>query len=185
MAHLLMSRQRPLGLAGTKPFSEPKILRANAREVLRMVARTVKLVMLGIALAMLIGAVQKVQSEAPKDPLAEWAYPKAKEGKEGTRNPPLVWTTYKTPDAFEKVWEFYWQKIVKGAPVSLPPKVKSGTLYSTMGKEKSVCAHFYDDNPAGKLGVFVIREEKRTVSITILQRAKKKETTIVVVLDQR
>ena len=141
--------------------------------------------MLGVTLTVLAMTVHQVRSGAPQDLLAEWAYPKAKRGVEGTNQPPLVWTKFTTTDAFERVWEFYWGKMVKGASISLPPNVKSGTHYAGTEKEKIVGAYFRDDSPAGKLGVFVIREEKRTVSVTIMQRAKEKLTTIILAIDQR
>jgi len=76
---------------------------------------------------------------------------------------------------------------VKGAPVGLSPEVKSGTFYGKAPdpKEHIICAHYRDDDPAAKFGVFVIREHQRTISITVVRRAKEKETTIIVVLDQR
>ncbi len=150
-----------------------------------MMVKGVKLLMLGVALTMLAVTVQQVRSGAPQDPLAEWAYPKAKRGMEGTNQPPLVWSKFTTTDPFEKVWDFYWQKVVKGAPMSLPPSAKSGTLYSGPPKDQTVCAHFRDDNPDAKVGVFVVREKNRTISITILRRAKEKETIIIVAVDKR
>ncbi|GBC99479.1 hypothetical protein HRbin17_02004 [bacterium HR17] len=149
-----------------------------------MMAKVAKSVMLGVALTVMAVMMQRVWSGAPQDPLAEWAYPKAKRGAEGTNQPPLLWTKLTTTDPFEKVWEFYWKKVSRGMTTGLP-KIKSGTFYAGTEKEKIVSAYFGDDNPAGKLGVFVIREEKRTVSVTIMQRAKEKVTTIIVAVDQR
>jgi len=146
---------------------------------------TLKLAASVVVFAALIGLVGMLQSGAPADPLKEWAYPKAKRGVEGTSQPPLVWAKFTTTDAFEKVWDFYWQKVTKGAPVKLPPSVKSGTLYSGPPTEQTICAHFIDENPTAKVGVFVVREKQWTVSITIIRRAKEKETTIIVVVDQR
>ncbi len=138
-------------------------------------------VLLGLTV-MLVGQVKP-----PKDPLAEWAYPKAKRGKEGTTQPPLVWTTFTTLDSFEKVWDFYWGKVTRGAPVKPAPGAMSGTLYSGPPdpKQQVICAHFHNVSPAGKLGIFVIREFNRTVSVTITQRAKERQTLIVVAVDQR
>lgn len=78
--------------------------------------------------------------------------------------------------------------MTKGAATSLPSEVKSGTFYggpSGDPKQHIICAHYRDDNPTAKIGVFVVREHQKTVSVTIVRRAKEKETTIIVVLDQR
>jgi len=151
---------------------------------------TIKLAVSVVVVVAVIGLVQVLQSGAPADPLKEWSYPKAKRGLEGTSQPPLVWAKFTTTDAFEKVWEFYWQKVTEGAPVKLPPSIKrpsinSGTLYSGAPPEQKTRAYFRDDNPTARVGVFVIREKQRTISITIVRRAKEKETMIVVALDLR
>ncbi|MCX7969205.1 MAG: hypothetical protein N3B10_12085 [Armatimonadetes bacterium] len=150
-----------------------------------MFARAVKALSLACLLAIVVFAVKQVQSGAVFEPLKEWAYPKAKWGGEGTSQPPLIWARFTTTDAFEKVWEFYWQKVVKGVPISLPPNVKSGTLYAGPPQEQVICAHFRDDKPDAEIGFLVLREKKRTVSVTILRRSKEKETTILVAVDQR
>jgi hypothetical protein len=160
----------------------------NEKEVSEMLKGVAKLVLFGVVVTIAVVALVSGQVKKPNDPLADWAYPKAKRGLEGTNRPPLIWTKFTTTDSFEKVWDFYWQKVVKGAPVSLPPGVKSGTFYggpSGDPKQQVVCAHYRDENPAAKVGVFVIREHQRTVSVTIVRRAKERETTIIVVLDQR
>ena len=56
-------------------------------EVLTMVKGTIKLTMVVVVLAALIGSVKMLQSGAPSDPLKEWSYPKANRGVE--RTPPL------------------------------------------------------------------------------------------------
>ncbi|MCS7265013.1 MAG: hypothetical protein NZ805_09300 [Armatimonadetes bacterium] len=151
-----------------------------------MFARAVKALSLACLLAIVVFAVKNVQSGAPFDLLKEWAYPKAKQGKEGTNQPPLVWARFTTTDAFEKVWEFYIKKVTPlGGQLATPPKVKSGTVYSGEPPDVTICAYFYDDNPMGKLGTFVIRKPKTTISVTILRREKAKETTILVAVDQR
>lgn len=143
------------------------------------------LVLLGLAV-LLAG-----QAQPPKDPLIEWAYPKAKRGKKGTNQPPLAWTTFTTNDEFEKVWEFYRRKTTASFPGmggSEPPKqpsLRSGTLYMRGPFGTKICAQLYDISPARKLGVFVLREEARTVSITIVQGAKEKQVFIMVAVDQR
>ena len=147
-----------------------------------------KLAVLIVTFVALICSVKVLQSGAPSDPLKEWAYPKVKRGVEGTNQPPLVWAKFTTTDAFEKVWDFYWRKVTHGAPVKLPPHVKSGTLYcgpAVSPAEHTICAHFTDENPTAKLGVFVVRRKQQTVSITIIRRAKEKVTTIIVAVDQR
>jgi len=146
-----------------------------------------KSVLLGVAVTVVAVALISGQVKKPPDPLAEWAYPKAKRGLEGTDRPPLIWTKFTTTDPFDKVWDFYWQKVTKGAPVGLPSEVKSGTFYGGPPdpKKQVICAHYRDENPAAKFGVFVIREHQRTVSITIVRRSGEKETNIIVVLDQR
>lgn len=149
-----------------------------------MIGRAVKALGMACLLATVVAYAQKVEMKAPPDPLKEWSYPKAKREDVATR-PPLVWAKFTTTDAFEKVWDFYWQKVAKGAPISLPPNVKSGTLYSGPPNEQIICAHFRDEKPDAKTGVFVLREKNRTVSVTIIQRAKDKETTVIVAVDQR
>jgi len=152
--------------------------------MLKVVAKSV---LLGVAITVVAVAFVSGQVKKPPDPLAEWAYPKAKRGLEGTDRPPLIWTKFTTTDPFDKVWDFYWQKVTKGAPVGLPSEVKSGTFYGGPPdpKKQVICAHYRDENPAAKFGVFVIREHQRTVSITIVRRSGEKETNIIVVLDQR
>jgi hypothetical protein len=58
--------------------------------------------MLGIVLTVIAVTVQQVRSGAPQNPLAEWAYPKAKQGVEGTNQPPLVWTKFTTTLAVDQ-----------------------------------------------------------------------------------
>jgi hypothetical protein len=159
----------------------------NEKEVSEMLKEVAKLVLFGITVTVFAVALVSGQVKKQPDLLADWAYPKAKRGLEGTSRPPLIWTKFTTTDPFEKVWEFYWQKVTRGAPISLPSEVKSGTLYGGPPdpKKQTVCAHYRDENPAAKFGVFVIREHQRTVSVTIVRRAKERETTIIVVLDQR
>jgi hypothetical protein len=146
---------------------------------------TLKLAVSVFVLVAGVGSVKMLQSSAPADPLKEWSYPKAKRGLEGISQPPLVWAKFTTTDAFEKVWKFYWQKVTEGAPVKLPPSIKSRTLYSEAPPEQKICAHFRDDNPTARMGVFVIREKQQTISITIVRRAEEKETVIVAALDLR
>ena len=144
-----------------------------------MIGRIVKAVMLTCLLAIVVIAVQKIQSEVSQAPLKEWAYPKAEKGKEGTDQPPLIWAKFTTTDPFEKVLKFYLQKI---SPIGSPlerllersPKVKSVTVYSGRPPDVTISAYFYDDNPLGKLGVCVTRQPNKTISITIFQRAKEK-----------
>lgn len=146
---------------------------------------TITLAVSVVVVVAMIGSAKVLQSGALTDPLKEWSYPKAKRGLEGTSQPPLVWAKFTTTEAFEKVWDFYWRKVTEGAPMKLPPSTKSGTLYSGAPPEQKTCAYFRDDNPTARVGVFVIREKQRTISITIVRRAKEKETMIVVALDLR
>jgi len=157
--------------------------------VFGMFARLIKIAALICVAVATVGVAQKAQPKAPSDPLNEWAYPKAKRSAPGSNQPPLLWTRFTTTDAFEKVWEFYLRKVTAGLPMGIPsPTTRGGGTFYFGGsspQEAKVCAQFRDDNPTAKVGVFVIREKERTISVTIFRRAKEKETNIIVAVDQR
>ncbi len=151
-----------------------------------MLKGVVKSVLLGVAVTVVAVALISGQVKKPPDPLADWVYPKAKRGLDGTDQPPLIWAKFTATDAFEKVWDFYWHKSARGIPQP-KPNVRSGTIHygAPTSPEHIICAYFRDHNPKAKFGVFAIREKQRTVSVTIFQRSGEKETTIILVLDQR
>ena len=96
--------------------------------MLKVVAKSV---LLGVAVTVVAFAFVSGQVKKPPDPLAEWAYPKAKRGLEGTDQPPLIWAKLTTKDAFEKVWDFYWQKIARGIPQPKPNGGADDALWGT------------------------------------------------------
>jgi len=141
-----------------------------------------KLVLLGVAV--MVVAFVSGQVKKPPDPLADWAYPKAKQELGETWERPLPWAVFTTTDPFEKVWEFYWQK--KITKWGMPIKLQSGAslhtaITSPTGQESISLAYVYD--PKSKTGVLVIWREKETTHITITQQGK--QTKIVVIVDMR
>lgn len=149
------------------------MLRVVAKSVLFGVAITV------VAVTFVVGQVKK-----PPDPLAEWAYPKAKQEMGETWERPLPWAVFTTTDPFEKVWEFYWQKKITNWGMPIKPQAGASlhtAITSPKGQESISFTYVYD--PKGKTGVLVIRREKATTHITITQQGK--QTKIVVIMDMR
>jgi hypothetical protein len=56
----------------------------NEKEVSEMLKEVAKLVLFGVAVTIAVVALVSGQVKKPNDPLADWAYPKAKRGLEGT-----------------------------------------------------------------------------------------------------
>jgi len=70
----------------------------NEKEVLEMLRVVAKSVLFGVTVTVVAFAFVVGQVKKPPDPLAEWAYPKAKRGLEGTDRPPLIWAKFTTTD---------------------------------------------------------------------------------------
>lgn len=81
--------------------------REGVSEMLKLVAKSV---LFGFVVTIAAVALVSGQVKKPPDPLADWAYPKAKRGLEGTNQPPLIWTKFATTDPFEKSGTFTGRK---------------------------------------------------------------------------
>ena len=141
-----------------------------------------------MALVPLFSLAQKGQPPKPPDPLAEWEYPKAKQEWAETWQQILPWVIYKTPDPFEKVWDFYFkEKALRGIPGT--PKVPRGVVVFSNGQEEHHVLYICD--PENRVGLLVIYQrdktgskKDKTINITITQPVKGKATTIVVAVNR-
>ncbi len=149
--------------------------------MLKVVAKSV---LLGVAVTVVAVALISGQVKKPPDPLADWVYPKAKRELGETWERPLPWAVFTTTDPFDKVWEFYWQKKITNWGMPIKPQAGASlhtAITSPTGQESISLAYVYD--PKGKNGVLVIRRERVTTHITIVQQGK--QTKIVVIVDMR
>ncbi len=159
--------------------------------MLKVVCKGVKVFVAVTAVALVLTTGFRGGAGPAKDPLVEWVYPKAKPTGEGGNQAPLIWRVFTAKDPFEKVWEFYGQKLMQGVPAKKEWRGKEGG--TMVGAEmtpsgellKTMHTYFYDPNPKGKIGVMVFRRRDQTVSVTVWQRVGEKETNILVAVDQR
>lgn len=125
---------------------------------------------------------RQIPAAVQKDALRPWVFPGAKL-REWNGIPTFYQGSYSASAGFEKVWDFYWKKIVPANQERLPLNHDSVHIGHFGNGARRYQWGFVLPRPGARVGSLFLRGSNRTVTVLISQGDQEEETRVVIQKD--